>query len=136
MAVELTLSPDTIRMLIQKARAAAEAVDGGFENGRDHEVEFDEDLLADSHAHDGLAEEESEDLSAEELRELLDDLNVDESAELVAVLWIGRGDFDAEDFAQAVEEARGRALGSTTKYLTGMPLLADHLEAGLDSLGL
>lgn len=83
-----------------------------------------------------MAEEESEDLSDEELRELIDDLNVDEAAELVAIAWIGRGDFDGEDFAQAVQEARERAMGSTSGYLLGMPMLADYLEAGLDALQL
>ncbi|MHC5652587.1 DUF3775 domain-containing protein [Stappia sp.] len=136
MAVDLSLSPDTIRMLIQKARAVSGALEDSFEDGNDHEVEFDEDTLTDSHAHDGLAEEETENLSEEELRELIEDLNVDEAAELVALLWIGRGDFDAEDFQQAVNEARERAVGSTAKYLLGMPLMADHLEAGLDALEL
>ncbi|MCR9280913.1 MAG: DUF3775 domain-containing protein [Rhodobacteraceae bacterium] len=89
-----------------------------------------------SHGHDGLAEEENDDLSDEELRELIEDLNVDEAAELVAISWIGRGDFEAEDFQQAVDEARDRAASSTATYLLGMPLLADHLEAGLDALDL
>ena len=40
----------------------------------------------------------------------------------------GRGDFDAEDFEQAVEEARERAVGPTAAYLIGMPLLPDYLE--------
>lgn len=136
MAVDLTLSPATIRMLVQKARAAAAANDGGYEDGHDREIEFDVDTLQDTHAHDGLAEEEADDLSAEELIELIEDLNVDESAELVAMVWIGRGDYDAEDFDQAVEDARDRALRSTAKYLTGMPLFADHLEAGLEALDL
>ncbi|MBA5777901.1 DUF3775 domain-containing protein [Stappia sp. F7233] len=136
MPVDLTLSPETIRMLIQKARAATSAIDGGFEEGHEGEIEFDTDTLTDTHAHDGLAEEEADDLSEEELRELIEDLNVDESAELVAIAWIGRGDFDAGDFEQAVEEARDRAVRSTAKYLIGMPLLADYLEAGLDALDL
>ncbi|MCA1300663.1 DUF3775 domain-containing protein [Stappia indica] len=134
MPVDLSLSPDTMRMFVQKARAAASIDNDGFEDGRDHEVEFDVDTLEDSHAHDGLAEEESEDLSGEELRELIEDLNVDEAAELVAIVWIGRGDFEQSDFEQAVEQARERAVGSTATYLIGMPLFADHLEAGLDAL--
>lgn len=107
-----------------------------FEDGHDGDVEFDADTLEEGHNHDGLAEEESDDLSNTELRELIEDLNVDEAAELVAVTWIGRGDFEAEDFDQVVEEARERAVGSTAKYLLGIPLLADYLEAGLDALDL
>ncbi|WP_417769535.1 DUF3775 domain-containing protein [Stappia sp.] len=136
MAVDLTLSPATIRMFVQKARAAAAANDGGYESGNDHEIEFDTDTLQDSHAHDGLAEEESDDLSVEELLELIEDLNVDEAAELVALVWIGRGDYDADELNQAVGEARDRALRSTANYLIGMPLFADHLEAGLEALDL
>ncbi len=136
MPVDLSLSPDTIRMLAQKARAMATSLEDGFDGGTDHEIEFDAETLTDAHTHDGLAEEESNDLSEEELRELIDDLNVDEAAELVAVVWLGRGDFDASDFDQAVEEARERAVGSTASYLLRMPLLADYLEAGLDMLEL
>ncbi|WP_349357780.1 DUF3775 domain-containing protein [Stappia sp.] len=136
MAVDLSLSPDTIRMLIQKARAASASLEDSFEDGGEHDIEFDAETLEDSHAHDGLAEEEADDMTGEEVRELIDDLNVDEAAEVVAMVWIGRGDFDAGDFEQAVEEARERAVGSTSKYLLEMPLFADHLEAGLDALEL
>lgn len=136
MDVDLSVSPDTIRLLIQKARAVSAHLEDTFEDGHEGEVEFDADTLADSHSHDGLAEEENDDLSNEELHELIDDLNVDEAAELVAIAWIGRGDFEANDFQQAVGDARERALGSTADYLLGMPLLADYLEAGLDALEL
>lgn len=136
MDVDLTLSADTIRLLAQKARAVATSLDDSFEDGHEGDVEFDADTLDEGHNHDGLAEEESDDLSDEELRELIEDFNVDEAAELVAIAWIGRGDFEAEDFAQAVDEARERAAGSTATYLLGLPMLADHLEAGLDALDL
>jgi len=136
MDIDLTLSADTIRLLAQKARAVASSLGDTFEDGHEGDVEFDADTLEESHGHDGLAEEENDDLTDEELRELIEDLNVDEAAELVAIAWIGRGDFDAEDFSQAVDEARERAVGSTASYLLGMPLLADYLEAGLDSLDL
>lgn len=136
MDVDLTLSAETIRLLAQKARAASAALEDTFEDGHEGEVEFDEETLTDTHSHDGLAEEENDDLSDEELRELIDDLNIDEATELVAIAWIGRGDFDAEDFEQALEEARERAAGPTADYLLGMPLLADYLEAGLDALEL
>ena len=111
MAVELTLSPDTIRMLAQKARAASTALDDAYEDRGEAEVEFDPDLLT-------------------------DDLNIDEAAELVALVWLGRGDFDAADYTQAVDEARDRAFAATSTYLLRMPMLADHLEGGLEALGL
>lgn len=134
MSVNLTISAETVRMLIQKARAAASSISDTFEDGHEGDVEFDQDSLEKSHHHDGLAEEENDDLSSEEIRELLEDLNVDEAAELVAISWIGRGDYEAEDFAQATLQARERAVGSTSEYLLGMSLLPDYLEAGLDAL--
>lgn len=136
MDIDLSLSPDTIRLLIQKARAVSAHVEDAFEDGHEGDVEFDEDTLSETHSHQGLAEEENDDLSDEELRELIDDLNVDESAELVAITWIGRGDFDADDFKQAVSEARERAVGPTSEYLLGLPMLPDFLESGLDTLDL
>lgn len=136
MTVNLTLSADTIRLLAQKARAVATSLDDSFEDGHEGDVEFDADSLEEAHGHDGLAEEESNDLSDEELRELIEDLNIDEASELVAITWIGRGDFDAEDFDQAKQDAQDRAAGSTATYLLGMPMLADHLESGLDALEL
>lgn len=136
MDIDLTLSADTIRLFAQKARAVSSSLQDSFEDGHEGDVEFDSDTLEESHHHDGLAEEENDDLSDEELRELIEDLNVDEAAELVAITWVGRGDFEPEDFEQALQEARERAVGSTAKYLLGMPLLADHMEAGLDALDL
>jgi hypothetical protein len=87
------------------------------------------------HHHDGLAEESSDNLTEEELRELIDDLNVDETAELVALVWVGRGDYDAAEWADALAAARERANKRTAKYLLGMPLLADWLEEGLEAIG-
>ncbi len=131
---ELTIDPDTVRSFILKARAVSSGVSDDYDDGHEHEVEVD-GLLSDSHQHDGLAEEEEEDLTAEELRELIDDLNVDESAELVALVWVGRGDYDASEFLTAVENARGSATQKTSKYLLGMPMLGDWLEEGLEAIG-
>ncbi|MTH99606.1 DUF3775 domain-containing protein [Roseibium sp. RKSG952] len=136
MAVDLSISADTIRLIVQKARAAAATLGDSFEGGHEGDIEFDEDTLSDSHHHDGLAEEENDDLSEEELKELIDDLNVDEAAELVAIAWIGRGDYDAEDFETATTEAKEMASGPTSSYLLGMPLFPDYLEGGLDALEL
>ncbi len=60
-------------------------------------------------------------------------LNEDAQVDLVALAWIGRGDFDALDEARA--EARGRRECPTSKYLLGMPLFGDYLEEGAASVG-
>ncbi|MGI3185143.1 DUF3775 domain-containing protein [Nioella aestuarii] len=70
-----------------------------------------------------------------ELRGFLETLNEDEQAEVVAVMWIGRGSFEVEDFAEALATARAEATTPTADYLIGTPHLSDHLEAGLEALG-
>ncbi|QIE46204.1 DUF3775 domain-containing protein [Pseudohalocynthiibacter aestuariivivens] len=71
-----------------------------------------------------------------ELRAFIDRLSEDEQASLVAVMWIGRESFDAEDLAEAIETARNEATVPTADYLLGSPHLSDHLENGLEALGL
>ncbi|WP_026380984.1 DUF3775 domain-containing protein [Afifella pfennigii] len=136
MPVDLNLDPATLRLFAEKARTISADLPGDYEDGNEHDVELDAEGMHDSHHHDALAEEETEDQTEEELRELIDDLNVDEAADLVAIVWIGRGDYGAEDWDEARSEARSRAAGKTSAYLLGMPLLADHIEAGLDTLDL
>lgn len=131
---DLSIGPDTVRLFILKAKAISAAVNEDYEDGAEHEVEYDGDAR-DNHHHDGLAEEETEDLTARELRELIGDLNVDEAAELVALAWVGRGDYDASEWQDAVAEARQRGNRRTAKYLLGMPMLGDWLEEGLEVLG-
>lgn len=63
-------------------------------------------------------------------------LPADQQAELVALMWLGRGTFDPEDWQEAVETATAEATTPTASYLRGSPHLADHLENGLDALGI
>ena len=131
---ELAIDPDTVRLFALKARAISAAIADDYRAGGEHEIELD-DQSRDGHHHDGLAEEEEENLTAEELRELIDDLNVDEAAELLALYWIGRGDFEASEWQEALREARQRNLKRTSGYLLGMPMLGDWLEEGLQAIG-
>jgi hypothetical protein len=131
---DLSIDPETVRLFVLKARAIGAGVKDDYTAGGDHEIELD-DRSRDAHHHDGLAEEESDDLTAEELRELIADLNVDETAELIALMWLGRGDYERSEWTTAVEEARRRHRRKAAKYLLGMPLLAELLEEGLETLG-
>lgn len=71
-----------------------------------------------------------------ELRAFLERLPEEEQADLVAIMWIGRDSFDADEFDEARETAIAEATVPTPDYLMGTPHLSDHLEAGLDALGL
>jgi len=71
-----------------------------------------------------------------ELRAFIDRLSEDEQTSLVALMWIGRGSFEPEELEEAIRTAAQEATTPTADYLLGTPHLSDHLENGLDALGL
>lgn len=84
---------------------------------------------------DTILETRAGDATEGELRAFIDTLNADEQASLVAVMWIGRETFVADELAAAIQTAKDEATGPTADYLLGVPLLSDYLEDGLDALG-
>jgi len=77
----------------------------------------------------------TDDATEEEVREFLAGLNDDERFDLVALTWIGRGDFDPEEWEAALKLAREREALSTADYLLGIPNLGDLLDEGLAATG-
>lgn len=75
-------------------------------------------------------------LAEPELRAFIEAMNDDEKASLVALTWIGRDTFEADDLAEAIATAKAEATVPTQDYLVGMPLFADYLEAGLEAIGI
>jgi hypothetical protein len=61
-------------------------------------------------------------------------LNVDEQVSLVALMWIGRGTYESGELNDAMTTARSERVNKTSAYLLGVPLLADYLEEGLQTL--
>jgi hypothetical protein len=57
-------------------------------------------------------------------------------AELVALMWLGRGDVEPEEFSATVELAESRREVPTDDYLLDQPLVAEWLAEGLEKLGL
>ena len=78
----------------------------------------------------------ADDPGAQQIKDTIDGLNDDEQAELVALTWLGRGDFTAAEWAEGVRTARERRSNPTSEYLLGTPLLGDYLEEGMTQLGL
>jgi hypothetical protein len=68
-----------------------------------------------------------------ELVEFIEAFDADELDALVALVWIGRGDFERAEWPAALTLARERREGDTAKYLLGMPLLPDYLEEALSA---
>lgn len=79
-----------------------------------------------------------DDMTEEEIREVIAGLNDDERFDLVALIYIGRGDMEPEEWGAAVRLARERdeAGGAlTADWLLGIPNLADLLDEGVNALG-
>jgi hypothetical protein len=70
-----------------------------------------------------------------EIAAFVDAMDEDEQTELVALAWVGRGDFAADEWEAALGEARARHEGPTSAYLLGLPLLSAYLENGLGEFG-
>jgi hypothetical protein len=79
-----------------------------------------------------------DDATEEEVRDVIAGLNDDERADLIALVYIGRGDMEPEEWGAAVRLARERdeaSSASTADWLIGIPNLADLLDEGLNAMG-
>ena len=123
----LTISSESVCFIIVKAR------------------EFDaQDVVTDPDSgsnatDDGTAsvlEAHADDLTQKELVAFINALSDEEQTDLVALLWLGRGDGTMEDWDDLRDEAQRQHNTRTASYLLGEPLLSDHLEEGLSQFGL
>jgi hypothetical protein len=90
--------------------------------------ERERELMAD----DGMPRR---DRAREQLLALLASLDRDDLVELVALAWIGRGDFEWSAWALAVAQARNLISTHPTEYLADLPGLPYYLRSALVSLG-
>lgn len=122
---QLTISPEQAFYIIVKAREFDEQVeptdpDSGSNPADNREVD--------------VLEEEADDTVGQELEAALEVLNVDEQLDLLALTWLGRGEYAS--FAEAREEASDMRDKHIPEYLIGTPKLGDYLEEGLAQLGI
>ncbi|WP_458093890.1 DUF3775 domain-containing protein [Roseomonas sp. WA12] len=115
---ELGISLPAVAAIIDAARAADETSEDGDE-------EEEEDSAA------GKAE-----LSGESLETLIGELNEEEQAALIALAWVGRGDYEPDEWEEAVTLAREKHEGDPAGYLTAQDLLGDLLAEGLAAFGI
>jgi hypothetical protein len=116
---DLGISIETVATVVDHLRTLQET-----ENEQDEAAEID----------DIAGEEEFDE---ETLSTFIEALNEDEQAALVALAWVGRGDYDADQWDEAVTMAKERSAGvSTADYLIQMDLAADLLAEGLGTFGL
>ena len=85
-----------------------------------------------------VLESSPDDATEQELRDVIFGLNDDERADLIALVYIGRGDMEPEEWGAAVRLAKEREAVSslsTADWLIGIPNLADLLDEGLTAMG-
>ena len=76
-----------------------------------------------------------DDPTVEELRGFIASLNEDELVEILALVWMGEGDYDVEEWQSAVADARDNPDERRPEALLSIPLLGDYLEEGLAEMG-
>lgn len=118
----LEVNPDTVRFIVDRMRQFQVKEGVTFPDPSD---DWSRNMLADY----------ADDSVVNEVRAAIDDLEPDQQVELVALAWVGRGDYGADDWGGALEQARESWNERTADYLIGTPLVADFLEEGLDQLG-
>lgn len=123
----LEISPEKVAHVIVKSREFDAKV-ARWDEPREGAIEESDS--------DSILESRYSDATRSEVAEFISGLNEDEQAHLVALAWVGRGTFTADDFPEAVATAKAEKTVPTERYLLGIPLLADFLEEGLESLGI
>ena len=93
-------------------------------------VPGDPDSPAIDNAKPILAEDEK-DLTPIEVKKIISELEPDQQHELVALMYLGRGDFEKTEWHAALKEAKNIPLYKTADYLISHPMLANYLQEGL-----
>jgi len=75
------------------------------------------------------------DYTLAELTDCIGEMNQRQRAELIALMWVGRGDYGVEDWEQAVDDAIGDHSVRAAAYLLAHPMVSDDLEEGLIAHG-
>ena len=122
----LTISPEKVCFIIIKAREF---------DAKDETTEPDPGSNPSDDMDIEVLEEHEDDPVVEELTSLINSLSEDEQIDLVALAWLGREDYTADDWPAVREEAARAHNRRTAEYLLGIPQLGDFLEEGLAMLG-
>ena len=83
-----------------------------------------------------MLEDQPDNPSRQVLEQSINGLTDEQKDTLVALTWVGRGDYDVAEWADAKQKAKARKDSATSYYLSGIPLLGDYLESGAAALGI
>jgi hypothetical protein len=123
---ELSIPLDVVSYIVERAKEFdAKEADSDPDSGSNATDDGEADVL----------EDKPGDLVQRELVNYINVLNVDQQVELVALAWLGRGTYDIDEWEEAKATARQEHNSRTGEYLSGLPLLGDYLQEGLDAFG-
>ena len=124
--MELELNSATVCFLIDKAREfhAKEAVTI-IEEPNSPTDDWALQVLADHR----------DDATYQEMVDTISDLEPDQQIALVALMWLGRGDFSLGEWKQALRQAGDAYNNRSADYLIATPLVADYWQEGLIAFG-
>jgi len=123
---ELRISTDKVCDFIERAREVAGLVPS---TAGDRTTTGDDSKLV------TIEEQPGEDDRRREMIEFVAGLNVEEQTDLLALIWLGRGDYDIAEWNEAVAEAEARIAARDPDYLVGDAALPEYLGDGLDAFG-
>jgi len=119
----IELNPDTVRFIADKARE--------FQIGNALDLPQTPVSLEIDAQTEAVFAEHAGNSAYQELLTTIEDLEPDQQVSLVALMWLGRGDFALDEWVQALTHAGAAHNSRTAQYLIATPLLADYLEEGL-----
>lgn len=118
----LDVNPDTVRRLMELAR----------EFHTQDWVELPDEPGSPEDLEPRILSPYSGDPVLGEFRSIIEDLDIDQQVQVVALMWLGRGDYDVTEWTQLLRDATREWTDYTADYLLAHPLLSDHLREGLD----
>ncbi|WP_166263617.1 DUF3775 domain-containing protein [Marinobacter caseinilyticus] len=124
--MDLNLNSETVCFLIAKAHE--------FHAKEGVTIEESPTSPSDDWAMQVLADH-SDDATYQEMAYVINDLDPDQQIELVALMWLGRGDFSLDEWDLALEQAADANTSHTAEYLIATPLVSDYWQEGLELHG-
>jgi Protein of unknown function (DUF3775) len=124
--MELAIAIETVCRIILRAREYEALIP---ESDPDDGSNPTDDGAADAIEDDGDNPAEAE------LRAIVDDLAEDEQAEVIALAMVGRGDFEAAEWADAVDAATDE-IDAPADWMLQQPAFSTDLETGLAAFDL
>jgi uncharacterized protein DUF3775 len=129
---ELRISSEKVCDLIEAAREVAGKVPP---TTGDQTTTGDDSELVTIEDYPGADDDDGDD-RRQQIVEFIAGLNVDEQIDLLALISLGRGDYDIAEWDDAVAEAEGRIAARDVDYMIGDAALPEYLGDGLEAFGL